>query len=259
MYQKFTPDELIVDQANNCVTLTFTYDVDEETVNDKTIYITEAKQKIQPMIEMDRYVDGSEVKLVFKDSMLVNVEYELHATKDILSIVGDVPAFEYERTFIVKSKVDSNVKIISPVDYEEQKESIFVKLEEIEGPSKKKFNQFYIEIAADFNFIDILWKANIQDTEVFIKEIDPAKQYYIRARSDTEEEHGNWSKPVTFTYQYTGKIKHDDFEPILEKEFKIIGYPENGVTPKSFILEFPDEIDPDSFDIKDILVLRKKV
>ena len=259
MYQKFTADELIIDQQNNCVVLTFTYDLDPDTINEKTIYITEAKQKILPMIEMDRIVDGQEVKLIFKEDAKVNTEYEIHATEGIRSIVGDSIAFEYERTFIIKSIVDSAVEILSPVNYEEPRNFIDIKLEEKKGHSKKLFNSYRVQISSDFNFIDILWENMILKQEFSVKEIDEAQQYFMRARSEKDEFHGNWSHPVTFTYQGTQRIKEDDFEPVLEQPFEIIGYPENGTTPSSFIFEFPDEIDPDSFDMKDILVLRKPV
>lgn len=261
MYQKFTVSEIIPDEANNCVRVTFTLDVDDETINDCTIFLTDnAHTAESEIVESKIDVDGKVVTLAVKE-FKVNTVYEVHVKKGVQSIVGIQLDHGYKRTFSIHSPVDSNVEILSPVDYEEVK-SFDLKIREIPGESERLTSIYRAQVATDVNFLDIELEQVFRKQEITLK-LPPLSQYFLRVRAENNEgDVGNWSKHRTFTMLDTSGGKGDgtDDDIIFEEDLQIVGYPENGQTPKnSFLLEFDDDLDPASIDIANIMVLKKKV
>ena len=73
----------------------------------------------------------------------------------------------------------------------------------------------------------------------------------------SENDYGNWSEPVTFTFTNPIQKDEEDDDIIFVKDLELISKACDGTTPKSFILEFDQELDPDSIDIDDIILLRR--
>ena len=259
MYRQFTADQLQINQSDNSVTLTFTYDIDEDTVNDKSIYLTE--KQAHNIIHTVKKTNGTAITLCL-DYLKVNTPYVLVATREIKNILGESLDIELRKEFVVDSVVDSSVKILNPANHEEVKNVIHVLLEEKPGKHKKLFNRFLVEIAGDVNFFTTYISSEVVDsTIVDFKEIKPSREYYVRARSqDAEGNHGNWSEPVTFTAHLIDDTStNDDDELIFVRGLELVSHPENGITPSgSFLFQFDRELDPDSIDDSKILVIKRR-
>lgn len=271
MYQRFTAKSIKVNEAENLIILTFAYDIDEDTVNDSSITVSETSGTKQPLVFDKVKVDGPVVALHYQE-ILVNTEYTVTVTKDILSIMGDPLDYQFQKTFMVTMDVDSTVEILSPADFEFV-DQLTVDLKEIPGPTNKKLeNRFRIQIASDYGFLNPLHETILTGKEtITFARLKDTTQYFLRARVERDETaYGNWSKPVTFSIgsnpdkdpdkvQDDSGITKDDSEVIFEDSLEIVGYPENGVTPKSFLFEFDKDLDPSSIDINNIILTRKKV
>lgn len=264
MYQKFAVSEVRPDESNNCVHVVFTLDVDDETVNDCSIFLTDnAHTQDAELVKSKLSVDGKVVTLDVGE-FKVNTVYELHVTKEISSVVGNVIDHGYKKSFVIKSPVDSTVEITSPVDYEEV-ESFNLKVKELPGESGRLTSSYRVQVATDVTFLDIELEQVFRDKKEIAFELAPRHQYFLRVRAENDEgDVGNWSEHRTFTKlgaekkQSSDNVSDDDI--VFEDTLQIVGYPENGVTPKtSFLLEFDDEIDPATIDVAKIMILRKVV
>lgn len=262
MYQKFVVSDVSPDEANNCVRVAFTFDVDDETVNDCTIFLTDnAHTSESEIVNAEISVDGKVVTLAVKE-FKVNTTYEVHVKKEIQSIIGASLDHSYKKTFAIHSPVDSDIEILSPVDYEEVKQ-FDLKVKELPGESGRLTSVYRVQVAADVNFLDVELEQVFRKQDITLK-LAPLHQYFLRVRAENDEgDVGNWSQHRTFTLLgapegNSSAVNDDDI--VFEEELQIVGYPENGHTPKnSFLLEFDDDIDPASIDIANIMVLKKKV
>ena len=268
MYQKFTVSQVFIDEAENNIKVTFAYDIDEDTIDNSSIYITEAETENQRIIETDKTVEQSTVTLYYGDLEL-NKTYQLVVKKDVKSVMGDELDIEYVKTFALHSDVDSIVTIISPSQHEEI-EVLNIKLEESTGKNKKLFNRYRIQISGDHGFLKVFSETVTEKKEIKLSVEKDSPQYFIRARAEKDENnYGNWSDKISFiiikkTAQSSQKDDdHDDIDYeedyAFEDDFEIVVYPENGTTPSSFIIEFAEDIDPDSIHIEDLILTRKKV
>ncbi len=264
MYQKFAVSDIIPDESNNCVRVVFSLDVDDETVNDCSIFLTDNAHTADSAIaETERDVNGKTVTLSVRE-FKVNTTYEVHVTKDIHSVVGTALDHGYKKCFVINSPVDSMVEITSPVDYEEVS-SFNLKVSELPGKSGRLTSIYRVQIATDVTFLDIELEQVFRDRQDISFRLKPNSQYFLRVRAENNEgDIGNWSEHRTFTMLDSGKGKSsapiDDDDIVFEDDLQIVGYPENGHTPKSsFLLEFNDELDPASIDVAKILILKKVV
>lgn len=263
MYQKFAVSEIIPDDANNCVKIVFSLDIDDETINDCSVFLTDnAHAPNSELVKAKLSVDGRTVTINVKE-FKVNTTYEVHVTKDVKSIVGNIIDHGFKRCFIIKSPVDSTVEITAPVDYEEV-ESLNLKIKELPGESGRLTSRYRAQVSNDVNFLDIELEEVFSDRQEIVFKLAPRSQYFIRVRAENDiGDVGNWSEHRTFTLLGTDQDKDgllNDDDIIFEDDLHIIGYPENGYTPKTkFLLEFDDEIDPASIDIANIIVLKKVV
>ena len=271
MYQKFTVDKFILHPASDELVLTFTLDIDEDTVNDGSIYITKTEAGMQPLL-MNAGIesfsaDGQSVTMKYHD-FDVNTKYEIHVTRKVKSIMDDPLEIEFVKQFVLPSSVDSTVKILSPVDFESVKK-LELKLQETAGKSKKTWNNFQVQVAVDVNFLDIALDTMLTDkVEAEFEDLKPARQYFLRARAVSGKEHGNWSDPVTFALQESVPVipgaepkpeKKDDDVPLIVGDLELVGFPENGKTPQSFFFEFDDDLDEESIRHADIIVTKREV
>ena len=270
MYQRFTVESMSLLPQSNSIVLSFTLDLDEDTVNDRTIYITETKTGMQPVLScIESFaVDGRTVELHYKN-FEVNKSYEIHVTHGIRSIMDEPLSVEYVKEFLLESEVDSTVAIVSPSDHEAVGK-LRIRLKETAGANGKLFNSFAIEIADDASFLDVLLATTITDTDTVTLTVPkPAHQYFLRARTVSGDDFGNWSEPVTFTMAETAPANSgteirptdppsDDMPAVIE-DMELVSCPENGVTPESFLFAFDADIDPASVNPVNILIIRKKV
>ena len=272
MYQRFTVDKFLLHAKQNELVLTFTLDVDEDTINNSSIYITESKAGMQPILlsseDAEYSVDGRMVTIHYSE-LSVNSAYEIHATKKVESIMGDALEVEFVKEFVIPSSVDSIITILSPADYEAV-DDLVLRLEEKEGPSKKLFQKFQIQVASDVNFLDILLDPVLDGkTEATFSDLKESNQYFLRVRACDSNDRGNWSAPVTFTRKKNLTPSNpgvtpepeepgDDFPKVIE-DLELITKPENGVTPTSFLFEFDSDLDEEKIQASDIIVTMRKV
>ncbi len=273
MYQKFTVESVRVVEADHAIKIGVTFDVDEDSVTDSSVYVT-LKGVLKPIIMSRVTVDGPTVTLEY-ESLNVNTDYEVVITNAVRSIMDDELAIEFKKKIRLISRVDSTVNITTPVDYEEFEQPKFI-YTEVPGKSGKKFDRFRLQIASDYGFLNVIYDTIIEGrNEITLTNLKPSLQYYARVRveaSDTER--GNWSEHRTFIIKGEPEPDYTEHEPakgekqdeltdddaIFEDDFEIIGYPENGVTPNgSFIIEFDGDIDTSSIDISNIVLTRKQV
>lgn len=272
MYQRFTVDKLLLHANRNEILLTFTLDIDDETVNTSTVYITESKAGVQPIAAsvsgVSYSVDGRTIKIKYKE-LEVNKPYEIHVTNGVESILGEKLEVEFVKEFELPSGIDSMVEILSPADYENV-DTLEIRLKETAGPTKKLFNSFNIQVASDVNFLDVILDTDLDGkTEASFADLKQEKQYFLRVRPRDGKEFGNWSAPVTFTREKKSATQNgvtdknqtedDDWVPEVVSDMELVAAPENGVTPESFIFEFDAELDPDAIKKTDIIVTVRKV
>lgn len=261
MYQKFTVSSLKVQEASNTIVVGFTFDVDEDTVSDRSIYVTEAKAGVQPLMQVEKTVDGSTITLHYVH-LKVNTPYEIHVTKDIHSILDNPLAIEFLKEFQLKSEVDSTISIISPVDHEEQPQ-LKLHFKETPGANKMVFKSYRVQAATDVNFLDLVLDDKVKVDKLDFAPFKENRQYFVRVRAEMDGNYGNWSEPVTFsqnTLDLTEAIPDSDADDVLvERPLEVIAKPETGESPSSFIIEFNGDIDPASIDISSIMVTRKDV
>lgn len=266
MYQKFTVRDIQVNESENTILITFTYDIDEDSVDDRSISVRETKDEQKPLVFDKILVQGHSVVLHYED-IKVNTEYQISVDKKILSIMGDELAYKFEKTLLITSDVDSSVEILSPANFE-QVDSLTVKLKEQPGSTnKEKVNRYKIQIAFDHGFLNILHETVITDQEtITLSDLKKSHQYFLRARAEKDDKsYGNWSNVVTFSLKgneekesETDPVDEDD-DPVFEDDLEIIGYPENGITPKSFLIEFDKDLDTSLIDLDNFILTRKKV
>ena len=124
-------------------------------------------------------------------------------------------------------------------------------------------NTFYLQVSSDHLFENIINDIIIQDKSNIAISLNTAGQVYIRARVQKDNgQYGSWSKVVVVNLEVPETKNNDDtyedIAPIFKQEIGIISEPEQGETPKSFIIEFDCELDEKSIDDA-ILVLKRSI
>ena len=275
MYQRFTVDKFLLHANREEIILTFTLDVDDETINTSTVYITESKEGMQPILlpssSVSYTVDGRAVKIKYTD-LKVNSPYEIHVTSGVESILGENLEVEFVKEFELPSGIDSTVEIIAPADYENI-DALELRLKETAGPTKKLFNAFNVQVASDVNFLDVILDTNVDGkTEATFSELKQESQYFLRVRPYEGTAFGNWSAPITFTRIKKSTTQNggaddntqdntddDDWMPEVIEDMELLTKPENGVTPQSFLFEFDSDLDEENIQASDIIVTMRKV
>ena len=129
---------------------------------------------------------------------------------------------------------------------------------ELNGNDTENDFNYLIQISDDVAFINIVRESIVGNDGQLIEEPLKEGQYFIKARIEKEinnkKEVGKWSKVITFISSSTiikdenNSDNKDDNdlsnEPEFIKEITLTGYPKNGETPNSIILEYSDKIDP---------------
>lgn len=190
----------VSDLKKKTIELSFSLDVDEDTVNGDTIYLLH--YKTQGIVPLSYEVDEKKVIATVKSDIHPNEKYYLSITNELKTITDD--PFEPVKglTVTFNGSVVSNVEIVSPKDFEAIDGDILIRWHE----SGEKLEHMYeLEIAGDNAFGNIVYHTTVPSTNEIAQYKVPALkeygQYYIRIRAISSEDNGSWSRIATFTYR----------------------------------------------------------
>lgn len=274
MYNKFCITEIAKSALNREIRLVFNYEVEPKTATTESIKLSTLDGKI---LYFTPIVEGIEVVLKLKEWPETGIEYQLTIDTTLKSLAGTALEKTFRKSLSFPQEITAKAVIKSPYNFE--------KLDEIRISiaDDQNFNEYFIEVARDNIFYDIIYSEQIYtgDISPLIPNVLPG-QYYVRARCQKNEGYGPWSKVITFIYKYIC----DDEEPKeegpsagaevpgawddlykpeiegsfagkgdgcatsqkppeveIETELEIITAPESGETPDQFIFEFDKELD----------------
>lgn len=259
MYQSLSIVAIETHYADKQIILYTSFDVDPSSVNEETIQIINKNNNIPVYTEFN--VKGKDIIITIDEEIVPNTDYIVRAT-GIKNVLGETMKAGIRRKVIFKSSVREIPVIVSPSNYEEitdLKVTLKAILEDKEYEVLEN-KSYFIQIANDVAFIDIVLESTSDEASVKLKDLQ-AGQYYIRARIESFEndskEYGKWSETVTFlSINKKDNVKEDD-DPIFIEDVTLIGQPINGETPGSILLEFSGEIDSDFID--NIIVVRRDI
>lgn len=245
------------------VRIEFSLDLDEDTINLDNVILAVLDKGAQRMVPFELLVDGGTLFLKLNEWAVPNQRYTLLIQPGIESITGDMLDHAVMRNFTFPSEVTSEINIKSPGDFERIKEAKFT----WEETGDKKVGSFYLEIAKDSAFYDIVLRANIGEPS-YVTELKENDQYFLRVRAQAGvDSYGHWSDKKTFLLENACNcecpdcpgnkdnnnndtaagdkpegpiIIEDDTNP---EELKLVTKPENGITPPHFDFIFDDDID----------------
>ena len=190
----------VSDLKKKSIELSFSLDVDEDTVNGDTIYLLH--HKTQGIVPLSYEVDEKKIIVTIKSDIRPNEKYYLNITNELKTITDE--PFEPVKglTVTFNGSVVSDVEIVSPKDFEVVDGDIFIRWHE----SGEKLEHMYeLEIAGDNAFGNIVYHATVPSTNEIAQYKVPALkdygQYYIRIRAISSEDNGSWSRTATFTYK----------------------------------------------------------
>ena len=257
------------------IQLVFSLDIDEDSVTDN-IYLMQEKPRIH--IPCDITVNKRTVTLALTQWPTPNVTYSLIIEPGkILSITEDKLIDFLPIKVEFKSEILTDVKILSPKNFEEVTDTLTITWQEI-GPSPTR--KYYVEVATENIFenlieVAVVDKAITPDADnkysVTFKALKKEGQYYVRVRPQNDKTYGRWSETVTFvlpkvkttvpnpqpeekekpkrpeiidlTKPSTPPQKVPEEKPSIIKTPKLVVYDE--YTPKEFKIEFSEEVQVD--------------
>lgn len=262
MYQTFSVSTVDIDKATKQILVAFTNDVEPASVNHNTIYVSTGSNG--DIVKIKWSIEGVFLTIDILDEIEPNKSYFLFITTDVVNILGEHLAQRLKQEFIIENNIRNSCEILSPVNYEYIPDSIInISLQENQYDENSiTLNSFYVQISTDHLFENIVNDIAIQDKNSIAISMDVAGQVYIRARVQKDkEQYGSWSKVVVINLEAQETKNddiYDDISPIFKQEIEIISEPEQGETPKSFIIEFDCELDEKSIDDA-ILVLKRSI
>lgn len=181
--------------------LIFSLDIDEDSVVDN-IYL----MKISPraVVPCSLVTDGRSIDVQLQEWPVPNTDYSLVVEPGkILSITGDVLENFLPITLTFKSEVTSDVKILSPSNFDTVDGELSVTWQEI---GNQPTQHYYLEAATDKTFNDLIVHEKIDKSaesnakncySATLPELKEAGQYYLRIRSEDDNGYGSWSDIVT--------------------------------------------------------------
>lgn len=245
------------------IEIAFSLHLDEDTLSAQNIILTVNDKGAQRVVPFELLVDERVVTLHLNEWAVPNQEYTLLIQPGVESVTGERLDSAVVRNFIFTSAVSSEVEIANPADFEK------VSLIHIDWAEtgKSPTGNYYLEIAQDAAFYNIVRKTETSNTAYDTGDLD-AGQYFVRVRAqNSEQDYGCWSDVHTFLYAPVssddGAIvppddsgadddgsTSDDTTPsdgpvvIIDKpdSFTIQTVPDNGITPPHFDFVFSSNI-----------------
>ncbi len=269
MYKVFNLSSVNLNAIEKRIDLKFNFDIDPNSISADTLSLV----SLDGIHSIFTYkVVDDVITMTLKEWPEPNSVYQILLNKELKSISGQnlKNAIRYRLTF--SNEVTSEVTIVEPYNFQKLDNLVF------KFKDSENIGQYYIEIAKENRFYNLVYDAiiNTNEIELFDQNIAPG-QYYIRARVKTNKEFGKWCSPVTFIYKeicdceeqkpdgpsanasmpsawsdlfgnglvYDTVPKNilDSIQPEVEEDLEVLTYPEQGVTPESFIFEFDKNLD----------------
>lgn len=261
MYQEFSVTTIDIDKATKRIAIGFTNEIDPDSINPKTLYISTGDNG--DVVKIKWKVEGYTLYVDVVEEITPNLSYYLFITTDVLNAMGENLVNRCKQEFIIETDVRNSCEILSPV-YDEKFDTndVTISLSEIlYSDESQKENSFYVQVSSDWMFENIVTESVFTDRSSAKVHVDKTGQIFIRARVQKDEEnYGEWSAPVSI---YMGSDEDDstddtDDDPIFFRELEIISAPEQGETPRSFIIEFDSEVDEKSIE-NAILILKRRI
>lgn len=283
MYKKFNLSSVTKDTSKNTIELKFNFDIDADSIGTDTIGLTTSNGS---RVDFDTKIVDDIIVLTLQTWPDPEDTLQLTIKKEIKSIDGRLinNALRYKITF--ESEITSQVTVKEPYNFQKLEDLKFV------FSDSENINSYYIQIAKENRFYNFVYEANVYTNELDIAIPDlKAGQYYFRARVQSDNRYGKWCQPVTFifksvcdedepkedgpsanasmpsawsdlygdgsTYDIGNKNNTiiDNNLPEVEDELEIITYPEQGVTPSSFVFELDKELD-DNFG--EVIIIKRE-
>lgn len=258
MYQEFTVTSVDINKATKRISVGFSNDIDPDSLTPKTVYVSTGDNG--DVVKIRWSIDGYVLIIDMLDEIVPNIEYYLIITTDVINAMGDNLKNRLKQKFVYESTVRNKCKILSPVQNEEfDKNEVEIKLDEVLNNDDSDFiNSFYIQIAKDWLFENIITDPKLIQRDSVKLNINFNGQVYIRSRVQQDDNnYGEWSKSIVISLNDDDDITQE-YDPIFYQDIEIISEPEQGETPKSFIIEFDTEIDEKTIE-DSILLLKRKI
>lgn len=266
MYQSFSIVTMESVMANKQIIVHANADINVNSIKDAIIEVYQRGSKENVTFTVE--VKNKLLIIIFRDWPIPNAEYIVSISK-LKSVTDEDLDSSVKKKIVFKSDIVSTVEIVNPTMHEALEE-LNIQLRENAEKDTDLIGSYYVEVATDNTFYDTVIKTFIQKNLVKLS-LQEAGQYYLRVRpqrKDDTSEYGSWSDVITFMYNSNDLIEEDDYIEDGEEEnagapeidlssFELISTIEQGVTPKSLVLEFSKDVDQLSLD--NIVILRKVV
>lgn len=256
MYQDFSVVATQADSINKSILISFSLDVDKDTVNESTFQLLDRTSKSE--LECTYSIKGKEVLMILSDWPNTNAEYILRI-QQVKSIIGQELSSGIRKKVVFESSIRATVEIVYP-SFNEILNNLKISWRELPMPSTDALvNSFLIEISDDTAFNNVPRRLSVMDrTEIDIVDL-PAKQYFTRIRVEKDGQYGLWSEVISFVIKESdgSSSSENPDEPIYVPDIELTYMPENGITPDSIMIGFNQPIDSDS--LEGIKILRKGI
>ena len=266
MYREFSFTSITTSAIDKSIIVFMTAEVEPQSVSTDSIRLLDCSTNHFVLITYEFVKD--KIIITLPTYPIPNSRYKL-CIQGIEDIVGNKleRGIEYELQFA--SCVKSNATVVSPV-HGEKISTISVELAESLNPgvaaTEPLVGSYYIEIATDNLFYNIIFTSNlIGENKIILKDLHNG-QYYLRARVQNDGDYSLWSDVITFVFEQreSTQLPGDDNasngtddDIVFHKPLSIIGVPKDGDDASSFYIELDAPIDPDTLD--NITVYRRLV
>ena len=162
-YIKFSISAIETDLKDQSIYISFNKEYDSDTISHESILIARKSDGVNSALLYDYDIifsdDLKTVQLKFKSTLEVNQEYVIIIQNTILDLEGKPLDKSLFRNVVFKSTVTSDIKLLSPSNFEIISDKTF-RWEEV---GETKFNFYRLQISTDTNFYNI-----ILDTTIFL-------------------------------------------------------------------------------------------
>lgn len=271
MYQEFTILTVETELINKKIVVTTSMDIDPNSIDEieATLYDRETREPIVLIPEINKNI----IEFHLESWPTPNNSY-IFTLKPLRNVLRELSRSGIKRKIEFKSSITKQVEILSPLMHEAVN-SLNVKFRtfdntEIENNIENE--SVFIEISTDNAFINISNHINVVDKSEVKIHLNKSEQYFIRARVQSKEEVGPWSKVITFVYGQPKVEEIQESEPDYIPEYEDMMTPEiddiadfeinclaeQGTTPEQIILVANKELNEDDFSQSQILIYSKK-